>query len=75
MSEIKIYLRDYCGRHEAETFKSRGDAYEFINEKIEEYNDVNEVFEIQLVIVDGVCVYSELANDKITFEELRGFFA
>lgn len=75
MSSIRIYLRDCNGKNEVKTFNNRGDAYGFVNETIEEYDDVNDVFEIQLVIVDGACVYSALANRQLNFFELRGFFA
>lgn len=74
---IKIYVRDCNGKREVWEFENEEKFSIFClnNDDID-----NDMYEIQVVIYDGHCVYSGLAgcydgNGDITFEDLFGFFA
>lgn len=70
---IKIYLRDCNGKRDVWTFFSNYDFTEWYNEHTDDVDEY--MYEIQMVIYDGFCVYSGLIHEGITFEELLGFFA
>lgn len=73
---IKIYIRDINGTREIWEFDNEELFYSFCltNEPSED------VYEIQMVVWNGYCIYSGLegrynGNGNITFEELTSFFA
>ena len=70
---IKIYVRDCNGNREMWKFPSESIFISFYNNSIESLNE--DIYEIQMVIYHGVCVYSGLSSRGMTFEELYGFFA
>ena len=69
---IKIYVRDCNGKRDVWEFSSTYDFIEFYYTSSYMCNE--DIYEIQMVIYDGYCIYSGL-TDEITFEELCGFFA
>lgn len=68
MEEVLIITRDINGKRESHFLR-----WDKVCKYVQE-NFTDEV-EILLVIVEGTCVYSYLANDSITRGDLLGFFA
>lgn len=75
---IQIYVRDCNGKREIWEFDTTDEFSDFYNKNNEHVDD--DMYEVQMVIYDGYCVYSALqgcyyGNGGITFEELVGFLA
>lgn len=68
--QVKIIIRDPNGKQTTIT-SSWNNVCAGILENREKLEDQ----EILLVLVDGTCIYSYLANDTIDWEDLIGFFA
>lgn len=67
---IKIAVRDINGKRSIYRFENRSDLLQFLNTHIPTDDD-----EILLIIWSGTCVYSQLGNNPITWEDVSGFFA
>lgn len=68
---IEIYTRDINGKRNNITFSSWDDVYSYIDRNI---NDLEEE-EILLITYDDICIYSQLGNTPIDWEDVIGFFA
>ena len=75
MKGITLYYRDLNGRNS--TISADSDArpiiYDFCKEMSMQEN--NNECEIQMLVIDGVCMYNSLVNDPVTWEDLVGYFA
>lgn len=69
---IKILLRDINGNRSEIIFDGI-DIFNNFNLVDAGYNDEN--YEILIVILGDICIYSQLQSNKIYFEDLIGFFA
>ena len=69
---IEIYVRDINGKRMIWKFNNTDDFMKFYHESADA---LDEGYEIQVVVYDGHCIYSGLANDHINFADLCGFFA
>ena len=67
---IDIFIRDINGKRFRRHFLGET---QFIEYDWSWFDD--ETYEIQAVVWYGHCIYNSLVNDKINFEDLRGFFA
>lgn len=67
---VEIHTRDINGTSSVMTLRW-GDIYNHINTHI---NDLEEE-EILLVVYEGTCIYSQLGNEPIDWEDILGFFA
>lgn len=75
MNDILIVSRDINGETTKEYFKTSDEALEYCQIKSEEVSE-EDVDEILLVCVCGVCAYSALSNQyAISWEDLIGFLA
>lgn len=70
---IEIYVRDCNGKRERWEFDTESEFIAYYNENTDEMDE--DMYEIQMVIYDGLCIYSGLVHEGVTFEELSGFFA
>lgn len=69
---IKILLRDINGKRSEIIFDGI-DIFNDFNLLTAGYNDEN--YEILIVLWGDICIYSQLQSNKISFEDLIGFFA
>lgn len=67
---VIISVRDINGKR-FKIFKEWDEISNFITTHMDEIEDL----EILLITYKGTCIYSELGNEPITWEEVRGFFA
>jgi len=71
---VKIYIRDCNGKRCVMEYKSPEAFVECYNNDGSDFDD--ELYEILMVVYDGVCVFSGLmSGNRIIFEDLIGFFA
>lgn len=70
-SEIKILIRNLNGKRLQLNFDNVTHFQNFDWDN-SEFDDDN--YEILIVTIENICVYSQLQSDKITFEDLIGFF-
>lgn len=68
---IEIYTRDINGKRNNITFSSLDDVYSYINANIDDLEEE----EILLITYDNMCIYSQLGNTFIDWEDVIGFFA
>lgn len=69
MEEVTIITRDINGQRLTH-YMTWDKVCNYINVGLDKIEDD----EILAVFVDGACVYSALGNDRITWEDILGFF-
>lgn len=67
---VDIYMRDINGQRVIQTIPDMSLVCQFVEEL--ENRDEEEIL---MVVVDGICIYSQLGNNPITWDDITGFFA
>lgn len=74
MEEVTIITRDVNGKRIKLEY-SWGSVCHFINGHGGIEANIRDDDEILLILVDGICIYSGLTGDPITWDDVTGFFA
>lgn len=72
---VVIHTRDVNGKHILHKMPDISQVCEYIDEMLLSPNSSAGEEEILMVVVDGICIYSQLGNDPITWDDILGFFA
>lgn len=67
---VDIHTRDVNGQRVVHTIPDMSLVCNFV-EDLENRDEV----EILMIFVSGTCIYSQLGNDPITWDDITGFFA
>lgn len=67
---IKIHIRDTNGKKNCIVFALWDNVCSYVAKHI----DTLENEEILLITYDDICIYSQLGNDPIDWEDITGFF-